>query len=50
MPWAPFFRPSLVGTYATHEYFKPGVKPNPTLILVTQAATRAAPWWSELGP
>jgi len=47
--WAPFLKPSLAGTYAVREHVKPWVKPNPTLRLVTQVATRAAPWWSKLG-
>jgi hypothetical protein len=50
MPWAPFFKPSLVGTYATRKCVTPRVEPNPTLILITQAATRGTPWWFELGP
>lgn len=29
---------------------KPGVKPSLTLRFVTQSATGANPWWSELGP
>jgi hypothetical protein len=50
MPWVAFLKPSFIGTYATREYVKSGVKPRPTLILITQAATRATPWWFELGP
>jgi hypothetical protein len=48
-PWAPFLKPSLAGTYVVREHAKPWVKPNPTLRLITQVATRAAPQWSEPG-
>ncbi len=48
-PWAPFLKPSLTDTYATHEHVKPGVEPNPTLRLITQTAD-ATPWWFGLGP
>lgn len=33
-----------------HEFVKLGVKPNPTLRLVTQAIVGVAPGWSELEP
>jgi hypothetical protein len=46
----PFLKLSLVGTYATCEYVKSGVEPNPTFRFVTQAAMGVAPWWFELGP
>jgi hypothetical protein len=48
-PWAPSLKPSLAGTYAVREHVKPWVKPNPTLRLGTQVATRVAPQWSILG-
>ncbi len=48
-PCAPFLKPSHVDTYVVREHVKPWVKPNPTFILITQVATRAAPWWSKLG-
>lgn len=35
-PWAPFFKPSLIGTYAAHESVKSGVEPSLTLRLTTQ--------------
>jgi len=37
MPQAPFLEPSLANNYVTHKYVKPGVEPNPTLRLATQA-------------
>jgi hypothetical protein len=43
MPQAPFLEPSLTNTYVTHEYVKPGVEPNPTLRLATQARHRGHP-------
>jgi hypothetical protein len=36
--------------YVAREYVKPGVKPNPTLRLVTQVTTGAIPQWSGLEP
>jgi len=36
MAQAPFLEPSFTDTYATCEYVKSGVKPGPTLRLVTQ--------------
>jgi hypothetical protein len=41
-PWAPFLKPSFVGTYAARESTKSKVEPNPTLRLVTQATMGAA--------
>jgi len=46
----PFLKLSLVGTYATCEYVKSGIEPNPTFRFLTQAAMGVAPWWFGLGP
>ncbi len=35
MPWAPFFKPSLVTIYVALEYVKQGVEPDPTFSLIT---------------
>jgi hypothetical protein len=35
-PQAPFFKPSFIGTYATHVYVRLGVEPSLTLRLTTQ--------------
>ncbi len=47
---APFFKPSLINTYAACESIKLRVETNPTLRLITQVATKATPQWFGFGP
>jgi hypothetical protein len=49
-PQAPFLKPSLVDTYATHESSKLWVKPSPRLRLTTQVTARASCGGPDLGP
>jgi hypothetical protein len=45
----PFLKPSLANTYVAYEHVKPGVEPNPTFRLVTQATTWPPYGGPELG-
>ncbi len=42
-PRTPFLEPSHVDTYVIREHVNPGVEPNPTFRLVTQARRRGRP-------